>query len=511
MFMPDSGTFDLLVVGGGINGAGIARDAAGRGLDVALCEQGDLGNYTSSASTKLIHGGLRYLEYYEFGLVRKALLEREVLLGIAPHIIWPMQFVMPHVKALRPAWMIRAGLFLYDHLGGSGSLPGSRGIALRGHVAGGSLRRELKKGFVYSDCWVQDARLVVLNAMDAAERGATVWPRTRCVAAERRADDWKVTLRSTIDGDEWTIHAKAIVNAAGPWVSNLLNDTGGFASRHHVHLVKGSHIIVPRLFEHEYAYIFQHTDRRVVFAIPYERDFTLIGTTDVPYTGDPAEARTSPEEIEYLCDAVNRYFAEPIGPGDVVSTYAGVRPLHDDSESGSASAMSRDYSLDLDTREAPVLTVLGGKLTTYRKLAAEAMDRLTPLLGGDGGGWTGQKALPGGDIGEAGFDAFLDSLRRRYTWLPEEMAWRLARNYGTRVEGILAGAASLDELGHHFGGDLYAAEVRYLMQHEWAMTAEDVLWRRSKLGLQLTMEERADVENRMANVVAHPLPGTATR
>jgi glycerol-3-phosphate dehydrogenase len=509
--MPDSGTFDLLVVGGGINGAGIARDAAGRGLSVALCEQGDLGNYTSSASTKLIHGGLRYLEYYEFGLVRKALLEREVLLGIAPHIIWPMQFVMPHVKALRPAWMIRAGLFLYDHLGGSGSLPGSRGIALRGHVAGEALRRELNKGFVYSDCWVQDARLVVLNAKDAAERGATVWPRTRCVAAERRARDWAVTLRSTLDGDEWTVHAKAIANAAGPWVSGLLSDAGGFASRHKVQLVKGSHIIVPRLFDHGYAYIFQNTDRRVVFAIPYERDFTLIGTTDVQFTGDPAEARTSPEEIEYLCDAVTRYFSEPIGPEDVVSTYAGVRPLHDESGSGSASAISRDYALDLDTRQAPVLTVLGGKLTTYRKLAVEAMDLLTPLLGNDESEWTGQAPLPGGDLGEAGFDAFLASMRRRYPWLPEAMAWRLARNYGSRVEGILADATSLSELGHHFGADLYEAEVRYLVDHEWALTAEDVLWRRSKLGLQLTMEERADVESRMVNDVVHPVPGTASR
>ncbi len=509
--MPDSGKFDLLVVGGGINGAGIARNAAGRGLSVALCEQGDLGNYTSSASTKLIHGGLRYLEYYEFGLVRKALIEREVLLAIAPHIIWPMQFVMPHVKALRPAWMIRAGLFLYDHLGGSGSLPGSHGIALRGHVAGEPLRPDLDKGFVYSDCWVQDARLVVLNVMDAAERGATVWPRTRCVAAERRAGDWVVTLRSTIDGEERTVHAKAIANAAGPWVSELLDDAGGFASRHQVYLVKGSHIIVPRLFDHGYAYILQNTDRRVVFAIPYERDFTLIGTTDVPYTGDPAEARTSPEEIEYLCDAVNRYFADPIGPDDVVSTYAGVRPLHDESRSGNASEISRDYSLDLDTRQAPVLTVLGGKLTTYRKLAVEAMERLTPLLGNDAPEWTGQASLPGGDLAGAGFDAFLAALRRRYPWLPEAMAWRLARNYGTRADGILADATSIGELGRHFGADLYAAEVRYLMEHEWAMTAEDVLWRRSKLGLRLTSDERADVENWMANGVVQPVPGTATR
>ncbi len=347
--------------------------------------------------------------------------------------------------------------------------------------------------------------------MDAAERGATVWPRTRCMAAERRANDWVVTLRSTITGDEWTVHAKAIVNAAGPWVSEVLDDAGGFAGRHRVRLVKGSHIIVPRLFDHGYAYIFQHTDRRVVFAIPYERDFTLIGTTDVPYTGDPAEARTSPEEIEYLCDAVNRYFADRIGPDDVVSTYAGVRPLHDESGSGSASAISRDYSLDLDTRQAPVLTVLGGKLTTYRRLALEALDRLTPLLGNDVPEWTAQASLPGGDLGEAGFDGFLASLRRRYPWLPDGMAWRLARNYGTRVDDILADATSITGLGHHFGADLYEAEVRYLMDHEWAMTAEDVLWRRSKLGLQLTAKERADVEDRMANGVIHPVPGAVSR
>ncbi|MEF8833334.1 MAG: glycerol-3-phosphate dehydrogenase [Halofilum sp. (in: g-proteobacteria)] len=509
--MPDSATFDLLVIGGGINGAGIARDAAGRGLDVALCEQGDLGNYTSSASTKLIHGGLRYLEYYEFGLVRKALREREVLLGIAPHIIWPMQFVMPHVKALRPAWMIRAGLFLYDHLGGFGSLPGSHGIALHGHAAGKPLQRNLKKGFVYSDCWVQDARLVVLNAMDAAERGATVWPRTRCVAAERRADDWVVTLRSTVDGSERTVHAKAIANAAGPWVAGLLDDAGGFASRHTVHLVKGSHIIVPRLFDHGYAYLFQNTDRRVIFAIPYERDFTLIGTTDVPYTGNPAEARTSPDEIAYLCDAVNRYFADPIGPDDVVSTYAGVRPLHDESGSGNASAISRDYSLDLDTRQAPVLTVLGGKLTTYRKLAVEALERLSPLLGHERPEWTGSASLPGGDLPATGFQGLLAALRDRYPWLPDGMAWRLARNYGTRTDEILRDAESLDGLGRHFGADLYEAEVRYLMDHEWAMTAEDVLWRRSKLGLRLTAAERADVEAWMTDGVVQPVSGAASR
>ncbi len=496
--MGATGTFDLLVIGGGINGTGIARDAAGRGLRVALCEQADLGNYTSSASTKLIHGGLRYLEYYEFRLVRKALLEREVLLGIAPHIIWPLQFVMPHVKALRPAWMIRSGLFLYDHLAGRNSLPASRGIALDGHAAGKPLAPGLKKGFVYSDCWVQDARLVVLNAMDAADRGATVLPRTRCVAAERGDAEWHATLRSTFDGAEYHVRARAVVNAAGPWVSRLLDGGLGFEARDRVRLVKGSHIIVPRLFDHGYAYILQHTDRRIVFAIPYERDFTLIGTTDVAYEGDPAAAETSAEEIDYLCDAVNAYLADPVRADDVVATYAGVRPLHDEAGGDSASAVSRDYSLDLDPRRAPLLTVLGGKLTTYRKLGREATDRLAPLLGNDQPDWTGTAALPGGDLREGGFDDFLAAFRQRCPWMPSEMAWRLARNYGTRADAIVGDAESLDQLGAHFGADLYEAEVRYLVEHEWAMTAGDILWRRSKLGLRLTRDEQAGVENWIA-------------
>jgi len=481
--MAQRADWDLLVVGGGINGAGIARDAAGRGLSVALCEQADLAHFTSSASTKLIHGGLRYLEQYEFGLVRKALREREVLLGIAPHIIWPLRFVMPHVRELRPAWMIRAGLFLYDHLGGRRRLPGSGGVRLREHAAGEPLDSGFDRGFVYSDCWVQDTRLVVLNAMDAAERGAAIWPRTRCVGAERGRHAWTVTLRSSRDGSERTVTARALVNAAGPWVARLVDEALHGPSEP-VSLVKGSHIVVPRLYDHDYAYILQHTDGRVVFAIPYERDYTLIGTTDVAFAGDPRDATTTAEEIRYLCDAVNRYFAEPVRPGDVVWTYAGVRTLHDGG-GPDPSTLSRDYALRMDCSGAPLLSVLGGKLTTYRTLASEACCALTRVLGGDERDWTGDRALPGGDVDRGDFQAFVDGVRRRWHWLPSEMAWRLGRNYGTRITRILGEARQLADLGEHFGADLYEAELRYLVHAEWAMTAEDVLWRRSKLGLAL--------------------------
>lgn len=499
----DEDRYDLLVVGGGINGAGIARDAAGRGLRVLLCEQDDLANHASSASTKLVHGGLRYLEYYEFGLVRKALREREVLLGIAPHIIWPLRFVMPHNRSLRPAWMIRLGLFLYDHLGGREKLPASRGIRLSEHMAGIPLRTSLTRGFVYSDCWVQDARLVVLNAMDAAERGATVLTRTRAVAAERGPHGWLVRLRARSGGVERSVQARALVNAAGPWVSRFLGSAAGVPARRDVQLVKGSHIVVPRLFEHDHAYVFQNPDGRIVFAIPYERDFTLIGTTDVLYEGDPAAASAaSGEEIGYLCESVNRYFHQPVRPVDVIWSYAGVRALYDEDEVANAAAVSRDYLLELDADGPPLLSVFGGKITTYRTLAREAVARLRPALGCDGGDWTGTEPLPGGDMPRADFDAYLTTVRRRHPWLPERLAWRLARNYGTRVEKLLDGAESLAALGEHFGADLYEAELRYLVAHEWAVTAEDVLWRRSKLGLHLNAAARA----RVAAWLKEPVP-----
>ncbi len=418
--------------------------------------------------------------------MRKALREREVLLGVAPHIIWPLRFVMPHVRELRPAWMIRAGLFLYDHLGGRRRLPGSGGIRLGTHPAGEPLDPAFDRGFVYSDCWVQDTRLVVLNAIDAAERGAAVWPRTRCVAAERGRHAWTVTLRSSVDGSERSVTARALVNAAGPWVARFLDEAVHGGSEP-VSLVKGSHIVVPRLHDHDYAYILQNTDGRVVFAIPYECDYTLIGTTDVAYEGDPSDAVTSPEEIRYLCDAVNRYFAKPVRPEDVVWTYAGVRTLHD-TGGPDPSALSRDYALQMDRSGAPLLNVLGGKLTTYRTLASEACSELTSVLGGGGRDWTGSRALPGGDIEGGDFEAFLAGVHRRWPWLPTDTAWRLARNYGTRIACILGDAAQLADLGEHFGADLYEAELRYLVRAEWATTADDVLWRRSKLGLALDAE-----------------------
>lgn len=485
--------YDLVVVGGGINGTGIARDAAGRGLRVLLCEQGDLANYTSSASTKLVHGGLRYLEYYEFRLVRKALAEREVLLGIAPHIIWPLRFVMPHVRELRPTWMIRAGLFLYDHLGGRRKLAGSRGIDLRRHPAGEPLQAGLRKGFVYSDCWVQDARLVVLNARDAADHGATVRPRTRCVEGTRQNGRWRLTLEDRWTGTRSEVGARAVVNAAGPWVGRFLGEAVHDERRRDVHLVKGSHIVVPRLFEHDHAYLFQHTDGRVIFAIPYEGEFTLIGTTDVAYAGDPATATASAEEIDYLCHAVNRYFRRAVTPADVVWTYSGVRALYDEDESENASALSRDYTLDLDTREAPLLSVFGGKITTYRTLAREAVDRIAPLLGAPVRDWTGTAPLPGGDLPGGDFEGYLQSLLAARPWLPEALGWRLARNYGSAAERILGEAAGLEGLGEHFGADLYEAELRYLAEREWAMTGEDVIWRRSKLGLKLDAAEQGRV------------------
>ncbi|AGY92703.1 hypothetical protein SPICUR_08910 [Spiribacter curvatus] len=485
--------YDLVVVGGGINGAGIARDAAGRGLRTLLVEQGDLANYTSSASTKLVHGGLRYLEYYEFRLVQKALKEREVLMGIAPHIIWPLRFVMPHVKELRPAWMIRMGLFLYDHLGGRNKLPGSKGLNLQTHYAGAPLKDGVTKGFMYSDCWVQDSRLVVLNCMDVEQRGGTVLPRTRCTGAERGDDEWSVELTDAVTGDVRNVHSRSVVNAAGPWVAKFLGSEMAVSNSKDVHLVKGSHIVVPKMFDHEDSYLFQNSDGRVIFAIPYEQDFTLIGTTDVAYEGNPAEATASDDEIQYLCDAVNRYFKEEIAPKDVVWTYSGVRALYDESEESDVSAVSRDYSLDLDDKGAPLLSVFGGKITTYRTLARQAVDQIAPLVGASIADWTGDEALPGGDIPDGDFEAYLAQLRRGRPWLPETMAWRLVRNYGTRIETMLGDAQSLDDLGEHFGSDCYEAELRYLAEHEWAMTAEDAIWRRSKLGLMLDSDQRERV------------------
>lgn len=478
---------DLLVVGGGVNGAGIARDAVGRGLSVLLCEQDDLAAHTSSASTKLIHGGLRYLEHYEFSLVRKALQEREILLRLAPHIISPLRFVMPHVSGLRPAWMIRAGLFLYDHLSKREVLPGSRGIDFRTHISGGPLKKSLKKGFVYSDAAVQDARLVVLNAMDAHERGATILTKTRLIAAKQGPQLWEASLQSAITGETIKVQARCIVNAAGPWVASLLSGALNTPAQHHIRLVKGSHIVTRRLFDHDHAYIFQNPDKRIVFAIPYENDFTAIGTTDVEYSGDPGKVDISAEETAYLCASVNRYFDVAVTPAQVVWSWSGVRPLLEE-EVANPSAVTRDYRLELTTEHnlAPVLSVFGGKITTYRRLAEEVMEKLQPLFGYmTPEEWTAHAPLPGGDIENADFASFRKRLGQRYAWLPAATAQRYAHAYGTRVERLLDGIHDVAGLGELFGADLYEAEVRYLVRHEWALTAEDIIWRRSKLGLRL--------------------------
>lgn len=489
---------DVLVVGGGINGAGIARDLAGRGLKVVLCEKDDLAAHTSSSSTKLIHGGLRYLEYYEFSLVRKALAEREVLLKSAPHIMWPLRFVMPHDPGMRPVWMIRAGLFLYDHLARREVLPGSRTVNLREHPAGAPLKKGFTKGFVYSDGWVDDARLVVLNAIDAAERGATVLTGWRCADAQRGADAWQVQLESS-RGERHALKARALVNAAGPWAAQFLAEQAHRPRAKSLRLVKGSHIVVKKLFDHDHAYIFQNPDKRIIFAIPYEHDFTLIGTTDVEEHGTIGQARIDESETAYLCEQASRYFERAITPGDVVWTYSGVRPLLDD-DSGDPSAVTRDYLLDLDTapNEAPLLTVWGGKITTFRKLAEEAADLLAAPLQSKRGAWTRDAHLPGGDLSgwigraqrpDTDFARFVQAVKLRYPELPDALCQRLARAYGARIDQVIGDGG----LGAQVAPGIYEAELNYLHAHEWARSAADVLWRRSKLGLHLDEAQRTAV------------------
>ncbi len=485
------GSYDLLVVGGGINGAGIARDAAGRGLSVLLVEQDDLAAHTSSSSTKLIHGGLRYLEYFEFGLVRKSLAERERLIAAAPHIMWPMRFVMPHDAHLRPAWMIRAGLFLYDHLARRRRLPGSRAVDLRAHPAGAALDARFRRGFEYSDGWVDDARLVLLNALDARERGATVLTRTRCEAVRREDGAWRAVLAGPEGRQE--VAARSLVNAAGPWAAEFVRDRSPLRSRNGVRLVKGSHIVVRRLFDHDYAYIFQAPDRRIVFALPYEHDFTLVGTTDVEFGEAPAAPSIDAGEVGYLCTMANRYFRLAITPADVVWTYSGLRPLLED-ESEDPSSVTRDYVLELDEEGAPALSIFGGKLTTFRVLAEEAVDRLAPKLGAKGGRWTAGVPLPGGDLPGADFERFLAAVGERWPWLPPALRLRLARAYGSRIERIIREASSVADLGQEVLPGLQAAEVDYLVREEWARTAEDILWRRSKLGLHLGPDAAAILE-----------------
>jgi len=475
-------SFDLLVVGGGVNGTGIARDAAGRGLKVLLCEQDDLAAHTSSASTKLIHGGLRYLEEFHFELVRKALREREVLLSAAPHIMRALRFIMPYAPHLRPAWMIRAGLFLYDHLAARQHLAASGAVDLRKHIAGDALKSGYRRGFVYSDAQVDDARLVVLNALDAEARGAIVLTRTRCERLAPEDGGWYAEL-STADGRR-QLRARAVVNATGPWVGRFIADITPVQARKEVRLVKGSHLVVPRLFEHRFAYIFQNEDRRIVFAIPYEHDFTLIGTTDVDYQADPATVQIDDQEVDYLCALANRYFRQQISPADVIWSYSGVRPLLAD-ESSDPTRVTRDYALELDREPAPLLSVFGGKITTYRRLAEDAVNLLGPILGARAAPWTATATLPGGDLPEGSFAVFLRTVERRYPWLPQPLRLRYAHAYGTRMQRVLAGAASVAELGQQVLPQLYERELEYLWREEFARTAEDILWRRSKLGLHL--------------------------
>jgi glycerol-3-phosphate dehydrogenase len=499
--------YDLAIIGGGINGCGIARDAAGRGWTVCLCEQHDLGSGTSSASTKLIHGGLRYLEYYEFRLVREALMEREVLWSIAPHIVWPLRFVLPYHAKLRPRWMLRLGLFLYDHIGGRRKLPKTRVVDLTRDVTGQSLKPDFTRGFEYSDCWVEDSRLVVLNAMAAAELGATILPRRRCVSAEREGGLWHVVVEDEQTGETTALRARALVNAAGPWVGEVAQTVLHQNRRAPVRLVQGSHIVVPKLYDHAGCYIFQNADNRIFFVIPYERDFTLIGTTDQDYKGDPGSVHASAEEVAYLCRSASAYLRVPVTPDRVVWTYSGVRPLFDESGETAAQAATRDYVLKLDAPRdrPPLLSVFGGKITTYRRLAESALAQLAPYLPDarkGSAGWTGKTPLPGGDFPMQGFEPQLAAARQRYPFLAEAHLRRLFRAYGTRMEQILAGATSMADLGAGYGGDLTEAELHYLVRAEWARAAPDVLWRRSKLGLRLTQAEAVRVDEALQRILA---------
>lgn len=498
---------DVLVVGGGINGCGIARDAAGRGLGVLLCEQDDLAAHTSSASTKLIHGGLRYLEHREFRLVRKALQEREVLLDSAPHIMWPLRFVLPHDRHLRPAWLIRAGLYLYDHLASRRHLPGSRRVEFASHPAGAVLDERFRTGFEYSDGWVDDARLVVLNAMDARERGATVLTRTRCETLVRAGDGWGATLRRA-DGGSLSLRARAVVNAAGPWAAQFLRERTPVRSANGVRLVKGSHIVVPRMFGHPYAYIFPGSDGRIVFAIPYEQDFTLVGTTDVDYPGEAAAARITEEETTYLCAAIGRYFKQTVTPDDVVWSFAGLRPLLSD-RAADAPSVTRDYALELDADGPPMLSVFGGKITTYRRLAEEAVDRLGRALHHDARAWTAGVPLPGGDFVGGDLKAFVADCAQRWPWLTGPVLGRLARTYGSRIDTVLGDAARPQDLGRLFAPGLSERELDYLSRHEWAVSAEDVLWRRTKLGLRAKPDDARLIDEWLAASTARCAPGTA--
>lgn len=506
---------DLFIIGGGINGCGIARDAAGRGLSVTLAEMADLAQATSSASTKLFHGGLRYLEYFEIRLVREALIEREVLLKAMPHISWPMRFVLPYhrdmrfetetpaskllntvmpwMKGRRPAWMIRMGLFLYDHLGGRKILPGTATLDLRSDPAGKPLQDRFERAFEYSDCWVEDARLVALNARDAVERGATVLTRTRVVSADRVDGLWRIVTEDVETGTRTEHRARALVNAGGPWVADIVRGVVRQNSSEGVRLVRGSHIVTRKLFDHGKCYFFQGTDGRIIFAIPYETDFTLIGTTDADHQGDPKDATCTDEEADYLLSFASQYFAQPVTRDDIVWRYSGVRPLYDDGAK-SATAATRDYVLSLDADGPALLNVFGGKITTYRRLAESALEKLTPHLPAASGAWTAGAPLPGGDFPVDGVEPLIERLRADFPFLDDRWARRLIRAYGTEAREILGTAASASDLGESFGATLAEAEVAWLMDREFARTAEDVVWRRSKLGLRMSADEIAHLD-----------------
>jgi len=488
----DSETYDLLVVGGGINGCGIARDAAGRGLKVALVEMRDLAHATSSASTKMIHGGLRYLEYYEFRLVREALAEREVLLALAPHIIWPIRISIPHAPWLRPFWLVRTGLFLYDNLSRRLTLPGTETIDIASSPLGVGLRSEFKRGLVYSDCWVDDARLVVLNAMDAAARGASVMTRTKLVSARREGGGWIAELQAEGASMTRRIAARGLVNASGAWVRDVLVHAVGRNDGPGVRLVKGSHVVVPRLYEGVHGYLLQNEDRRVIFLLPYEDNFTLVGTTDIPIDGPPGPVECGDDEAAYLCEAASRFLSKPISMSDIVWRYSGVRPLYDDGASD-PSAVTRDYVIEIDDADgaAPLLDVYGGKITTYRRLSEEALDKLRGYFPAMRGEWTGGAALPGGDIGK--FDEFFAELLRRFPALPAETLRKLGRRHGSNALRILEGVKTAADLGKDFGATLTAREIDWMIDREWATSSRGVLWRRSKAGLHMTPAQREAV------------------
>src|ERR1700710_2104599 len=493
--------FDLAIIGGGVNGCGIARDAAGRGNSVFLCEMNDLASGTSSWSTKLVHGGLRYLEYYEFRLVREALIEREILWQIAPHIIRPLRFVLPHHDGLRPAWLLRLGLFLYDHIGGRNLLPPTRSVDLATDAVGKPLiSGRYKKAFESSDCFADDARLVALNARDAADRGAEIRTRSRAVEIRQVDGIWHLTVEDTLNGGRSTINARALVNAGGPWAEQGLHSGAGVNARAKVRLVQGSHIVVRQLYAHDRAYMFQNADGRIVFVIPYQDDFTLIGTTDRDYDGDPAQVKASTEEIRYLCASVSEYLAKPVSPADVVWTYAGVRPLYDDGAS-EAKAATRDYVFELDTPGgAPLLSIYGGKITPYPRLAEQRLEKLAPYLKGTKAreGWTAKSPLPGGDLDVSAIPALAAELQRGYPFLAPAHANRLAHAYGTRAAKWLCQAQSSGHLRQLFRATPTQSEVRFLMAQEWACTAEDIVWRRSKLGLRMSALEISALEDWIA-------------